>query len=165
VGELDTKPAGGSLRTPVDTFKGHPGRGEGLAGRAEPVSVTISSRNDQLAHLLENTNQTAGLLAQSQRGDIRLDPVRRHEAADELHARRTRQRLLDGTRPVSHQLRGLNQRQTKTTSAGRWTSWISSRHVAAHEDDWSRASQAGPFATVFTNALGNGVGSTASSMA
>jgi phospholipid/cholesterol/gamma-HCH transport system substrate-binding protein len=157
VGELDTNQLAASLRTLSDTFKDTPAEVKASLDGLSRLSVTISSRNDQLAHLLDNTNRTAGLLAQ-RNGDIDSILSDGTKLLDELHAREDAiSRLLDGTRRLSHELRGLIN--DNEDHIGRTLDELDqlTDTLQRHEDDLVKGiRRIGPFATVFTNALGNG---------
>jgi phospholipid/cholesterol/gamma-HCH transport system substrate-binding protein len=157
VGELDTNQLAASLRTLSDTFKDTPAEVKASLDGLSRLSVTISSRNDQLAHLLDNTNRTAGLLAQ-RNGDIDSILSDGTKLLDELHAREDAiSRLLDGTRRLSHELRGLIN--DNEDHIGRTLDELDqlTDTLQRHEDDLVKAiRRLGPFATVFTNSLGNG---------
>jgi phospholipid/cholesterol/gamma-HCH transport system substrate-binding protein len=157
VGELDTNQLAASLRTLSDTFKDTPAEVKASLDGLSRLSVTISSRNDQLAHLLDNTNRTAGLLAQ-RNGDIDSILSDGTKLLDELHAREDAiSRLLDGTRRLSHELRGLIN--DNEDHIGRTLDELDqlTDTLQRHEDDLVKGiRRLGPFATVFTNSLGNG---------
>jgi phospholipid/cholesterol/gamma-HCH transport system substrate-binding protein len=157
VGELDTNQLAASLRTLSDTFKDTPAEVKASLDGLSRLSVTISSRNDQLAHLLDNTNKAAGLLAQ-RNGDIDSILSDGTKLLDELHAREDAiSRLLDGTRRLSHELRGLIN--DNEDHIGRTLDELDqlTDTLQRHEDDLVKGiRRIGPFATVFTNALGNG---------
>jgi phospholipid/cholesterol/gamma-HCH transport system substrate-binding protein len=157
VGQLDTNQLAASLKTLSDTFKDTPAEVKTSLEGLSRLSVTISSRNDQLAHLLDNTNKATGLLA-DRNDDIDSILSDGAKLLDELHAREDAiTRLLDGTRRLSHELRGLihdNEDQIGTTldELDQLTDTLQ-----RHEDDIAAGlRRLGPFATVFTNALGNG---------
>lgn len=157
VNQLNTDQLAQSLRTLSDTFRDTPPEVKASLDGLSRLSVTIASRNEQLAHLLDNTNKTTGLLA-ARNSDIDailsdgtklLDELRYREAA--IH------RLLVGTRELSQQLRGLvhdNSDQIGYTldQLDQLTATLQ-----RHENDIvAGLRRIGPFATVFTNALGNG---------
>lgn len=157
VGTLNTAQLASSLRTLSDTFRNTPPEVRASLVGLSRLSVTISSRNDQLAHLLANTNTTTGLLA-ARNDDINSILSRGTQLLDELHYRENAiSRLLDGTRRVSEQLRGLvhdNQDQI-----GRTLNELDqlTNTLQRHESDLvAGIRRLGPFATVFTNALGEG---------
>jgi phospholipid/cholesterol/gamma-HCH transport system substrate-binding protein len=157
VGELDTNQLAASLRTLSDTFKDTPAEVKASLDGLSRLSVTISSRNDQLAHLLDNTNRAAGVLAQ-RNGDIDSILSDGTKLLDELHAREDAiSRLLDGTRRLSRELRGLIN--DNEDHIGRTLDELDqlTDTLQRHEDDLVKAiRRLGPFATVFTNSLGNG---------
>jgi len=157
VAELDTTQLANSLRTLSETFKDTPTEVKASLDGLSRLSVTISSRNDQLAHLLDNTNKATGLLA-DRNSDIDSILSDGSKLLDELHSREDAiTRLLDGTRRLSEQLHGLikdNEDQIGPTlnELDQLTDTLQ-----RHEDDIvAGLRRLGPFATVFTNALGNG---------
>ena len=157
VGELNTAQLATSLRTLSDTFANTPDDVRSSLDGLSRLSVTIASRDDQLSHLLDNTNKATNLLA-DRNGDIDKILSDGSLLLEELHARESAiSRLLDGTRRLSAQLHGLiqdNQDQLGTTldELDQLTATLQ-----RHEDDLVRGiRRIGPFATVFTNSLGNG---------
>jgi phospholipid/cholesterol/gamma-HCH transport system substrate-binding protein len=157
VGELNTTQLADSLRTLSDTFKDTPKEVRTSLDGLSRLSVTIASRNDQLAHLLDNTDKASGLLA-ARNSDITAILSDGTKLLDELHAREDAiHKLLDGTQDLSKQLRGLvkdNQDDIGHTldELDRLTDTLKD-----HEDDIVKGlRRLGPFATVFTNALGSG---------
>ncbi len=157
VGELDTNQLAASLRTLSETFKDTPREVRASLDGLSRLSVTIAARNDQLSHLLDNTDKTTGLLA-ARNDDITAILSDGMKLLDELHAREEAiSRLLDGTRRLSTQLSGLvkdNEAEIGPTlrELDRLT-----RTLQKHEDDIvAGIRRLGPFATVFTNSLGNG---------
>lgn len=157
VQQVDTNQLATSLRTLSDTFKDTPSSVRTSLDGLSRLSVTIASRNDQLGHLLDNTNKASALLA-ARNGDITKILSDGSKLLDELHDREDAIRqLLDGTRDLSKQLKGLikdNDDQIGDTlrELDRVTELLQK-----HEDDIvAGIRRLGPFATVFTNALGNG---------
>jgi phospholipid/cholesterol/gamma-HCH transport system substrate-binding protein len=157
VQRVDTNQLAASLRTLSDTFRDTPPEVRASLEGLSRLSVTISSRNDQIAHLLDNTNKVTGLLA-DRNEDINSILSNGTKLLDELHNRQDAiRRLLEGTRRLSEQLRGLvreNQDQIGRTldELDQLTDTLQ-----RHEDDLAAGTRRlGPFATVFTNALGNG---------
>jgi phospholipid/cholesterol/gamma-HCH transport system substrate-binding protein len=157
VQQVDTNQLATSLRTLSDTFKDTPASVRTSLDGLSRLSVTIASRNDQLGHLLDNTNKAGALLA-ARNGDITKILSDGSKLLDELHAREDAiRKLLDGTRDLSKQLKGLikdNDDQIGDTlrELDRVT-----KLLQKHEDDIvAGIRRLGPFATVFTNALGNG---------
>jgi phospholipid/cholesterol/gamma-HCH transport system substrate-binding protein len=157
VRDLDTTQLAASLRTLSETFRDTPKEVRASLDGLSRLSVTISSRNDQIAHLLDNTNKATALLA-ARNDDITAILSDGTKLLDELRAREGAiRRLLDGTRALSAQLRGLvkdNEDQIGDTlrELDRLTDTLQ-----RHEDDLvAGIRRIGPFATVFTNAVGNG---------
>lgn len=157
VRDLDTNSLATSLRTLSDTFKDTPQEVRASLDGLSRLSVTIASRDRQLAHLLGNTNRATGLLA-ARNEDIDRILADGTKLLDELRAREHAiSQLLDGTRRLSIELRGLikdNEDQIGPTldELDRLTDTLE-----RNRDNLSAALQrVGPFATVFANALGNG---------
>jgi phospholipid/cholesterol/gamma-HCH transport system substrate-binding protein len=157
VQQLDTNQLATSLRTLSDTFKDTPASVRTSLDGLSRLSVTIASRNDQIGHLLANTNKATALLA-ARNGDITQILTDGSKLLDELHAREDAiHQLLKGTQDLSKQLKGLikdNDDQIGDTlrDLDRVT-----KLLQKHEDDIvAGIRRLGPFATVFTNALGNG---------
>lgn len=157
VRDLNTPQLAESLRTLSDTFANTPGDVRASLQGLSRLSITISSRNDQLAHLLHNTNDVTGLLAGRDQditailsdGTKLLDELRQREGAIS--------RLLDGTRELSRQLRGLikdNEHQLGPTlrELDRLTGMLQRNR----NELVGGIRRIGPFADVFTNSLGNG---------
>jgi phospholipid/cholesterol/gamma-HCH transport system substrate-binding protein len=157
VQEVDTNQLATSLRTLSETFKDTPASVRTSLDGLSRLSVTIASRNDQLGHLLDNTNKASALLA-ARYGDITWILTDGSKLLDELQAREDAiHQLLKGTQDLSKQLKGLikdNDDQIGDTlrELDRVT-----KLLQKHEDDIvAGIRRLGPFATVFTNALGNG---------
>lgn len=157
VADLDTNQLAASLRTLSDTFKDTPKEVRASLDGLSRLSVTVASRNDQIGRLLANTNRATDLLA-ARNDDISAILTDGSKLLDELNARQDAiRRLLDGTRELSKQLKGLvedNEGEIDDTlrELDRLTDTLQ-----RHEDDLVRGiRRLGPFATVFTNALGNG---------
>jgi phospholipid/cholesterol/gamma-HCH transport system substrate-binding protein len=157
VGQLDTTQLATSLRTLSETFKDTPKDVKTSLDGLSRLSVTIASRNDQLAHLLDNTDKATGLLS-ARNQDITAILGDGSKLLEELNHRQDAiRKLLDGTRELSKELRGLiddNEDQIGHTldELDRLTDMLQK-----HEDDIVKGvRRLGPFATVFTNALGSG---------
>jgi phospholipid/cholesterol/gamma-HCH transport system substrate-binding protein len=157
VGQLNTQQLATSLTTLSQTFANTPADVKASLDGLSRLSVTIASRNDQLAHLLANTNQVSGLLA-SRDDDITSILTDGSKLLEELRNRESAiTRLLDGTQRLSEQLRGLikdNDRQIGPTldELARLTKMLQDNRTALV----GGIRRIGPFATVFTNSLGNG---------
>jgi phospholipid/cholesterol/gamma-HCH transport system substrate-binding protein len=157
VGQLNTKQLAASLTTLSETFRDTPADVRASLDGLSRLSVTIASRDDQLAHLLDNTNRTTGVLA-ARNTDIDHVLSDGTQLLDELRAREDAiSRLLDGTRRLSEQLHGLisdNESQIGPTldELDRLTDTLQRNQDALA----AGLRRIGPFATVFTNALGNG---------
>jgi phospholipid/cholesterol/gamma-HCH transport system substrate-binding protein len=145
------------LRTLSETFRDTPASVRTSLDGLSRLSVTIASRNDQLSHLLDNTDKASGLLA-ARNDDITAILTDGSKLLDELHAREGAiHDLLKGAQDLSKQLRGLvkdNEDDIGHTldELDRVTDLLQK-----HEKDLAGGiRRLGPFATVFTNALGNG---------
>ncbi|WP_185063146.1 MCE family protein [Pseudonocardia eucalypti] len=157
VRELDTNQLAGSLRTLSETFKDTPDEVRTSLDGLSRLSVTIASRDAQLAHLLDGTNQATHLLA-NRNEDINRILSDGAKLLDELHNReRAIKQLLDGTRDLSRELRGLikdNEKQIGPTldRLDRLT-----RTLEKHLDELTTGTRKlAPFASIFGNAIGNG---------
>ena len=157
VGQLNTQQLADSLTTLSQTFANTPADVRSSLAGLSRLSVTIASRNDQLAHLLANTNQVSGVLAGRDSditailsdGTTLLDELRYREGAIT--------RLLDGTRALAVQLRGLvkdNRDRIGPTldQLERLTGMLQRNR----DELVGGIRRLGPFATVFSNSLGNG---------
>jgi phospholipid/cholesterol/gamma-HCH transport system substrate-binding protein len=157
VGELNTGQLANSLRTLSETFKDTPTEVRTSLDGLSRLSVTIASRNTQLSHLLDNTNKASKLLA-DRNDDITSILSDGTKLLDELRAREDAiDQLLKGTIRLSNQLQGLvkdNEDQIGPTL--RDLDKVT-QNLKKHRDDISAGlRRLGPFATVFTNSLGNG---------
>jgi phospholipid/cholesterol/gamma-HCH transport system substrate-binding protein len=157
VGELDTTQLANGLRTLSDTFKDTPTEVRASLDGLSRLSVTIASRNTQLSHLLANTNKATGLLA-ARNDDITAILGDGTKLLDELHAREDAiDKLLDGTIKLSHQLQGLVKDNEDEIGSTLKDLDKLTHTLKKHRDDLADGiRRLGPFATVFTNSLGNG---------
>ncbi len=157
VGELNTEQLAASLRTLSETFRDTPDEVRASLDGLSRLSVTVASRDQQIAKLLGNTNKVSDLLA------VRNDDIDRILADGstllaELNSRQEAiSRLLDGTRRLSTQLRGLiddNESQIRDTldELDELTDTLE-----RNQDNLVKITRRlGPFVTVFSNTLGNG---------
>lgn len=105
--ETDTGQLAASLQTLADTFRGTPDEVQGALSGLSRLSETIASRDDELARLLSNTRGVSTVLADRntefqkllEDGNLLLAEVQRRRDAIVS--------LLDGTRRLSTELRGL----------------------------------------------------------
>lgn len=157
VGALDTTQLAASLRTLSETFKDTPKEVRASLDGLSRLSVTIASRNDQLAHLLDNTDKATGLLA-ARNADISAILGDGTKLLDELHAREDAiHKLLEGTKELSKQLKGLVKDNKDDIGHTLHELDRVTDLLREHEDDLVKGiRRLGPFATVFTNALGSG---------
>ncbi|WP_219412789.1 MCE family protein [Pseudonocardia nigra] len=157
IDELDTAQLAESLRTLADTFRDTPPEIRGALDGLSRLSTTIASRDDEIRELLAGTENLSAVLADRnaefdrllEDGNLLLAEVQRRR--DAISA------LLDGTRSVSEQLRGLvtdNSEQLRPTLE-------SLDRVAAtlqrNRDNLDQALELqAVFTRLFTNATGNG---------
>ncbi|TCK20307.1 MCE family protein [Pseudonocardia endophytica] len=107
IDQLNTDQLAQSLQTLSDTFRNTPPEVSGTLDGLSRLSQTISSRDAQLKTLLANTRQLSTTLA-NRRGDIVKLVNDGNLLLGELQARKTAiANLLDGTKKLSVQLRGL----------------------------------------------------------
>jgi phospholipid/cholesterol/gamma-HCH transport system substrate-binding protein len=155
--QIDTTQLAKSFAVISDTFKDSPADVRGALDGLSRLSHTISSRDDQLAKLLANTNQLTKTLSdrdeQFQKllsdGNLLLTEVRkRKDAISEL---------LNGTRALSVQLQGLvadNNAQLKP--ALQQLDRVATI-LQRNQDNLAKSlQQMVPFYRLFANALGNG---------
>lgn len=114
VGQLNTDQLAASMRTISETFADSPSQVKGALDGLSRLSMTISSRDDQLSSLLADTHDVTGVLADRSQtfaklladGNLLLGELRKREDAID--------QFLDGARRMSQQFKGLvadNQQQ------------------------------------------------------
>jgi phospholipid/cholesterol/gamma-HCH transport system substrate-binding protein len=107
IDQLDTQQLAQSLQTLSDTFRNTPREVRGTLDGLSRLSRTISSRDAQLKSLLAGTRQLSTTLA-NRRGDVVKLINDGNLLLGELQARKDAiANLLDGTKKLSIQLRGL----------------------------------------------------------
>lgn len=155
--EIDTSQLEASLQTLADTFRGTPATVRATLDGLSRLSRTVASRDQEIHHLLANTDAVSGVLAgrnaEFERlltdGNLLLAEIRQRRAAISA--------LLTGTERLSIQLRGLvadNRQQLRPALE-------QLDRVAAvlqrNQQNLDRALQLEPvFLRLFTNSLGNG---------
>lgn len=157
VDALDTEQLATSLSTLSDTFRGTAPEVRGALDGLSRLSTTIASRDEEIRKLLAGTRNLSGVLADRNGefeklladGNLLLAEVQRRKDAIST--------LLDGTRALSEQLRGLvadNRDQLRPTleSLDRVAALLQRNRDSL---DRSLEKQA-VFVRLFTNALGQG---------
>jgi len=157
VDDLDTDQLATSLNTLSETFRGTAPEVRGALDGLSRLSTTIASRDEEIRTLLGGTRNLSGVLADRNDefekllsdGNLLLAEIQRRK--DAISA------LLDGTRDLSIQLRGLvadNQEQlTPTLEALDRVAAVLERN----RDNLDEALQnQAVFTRLFANAVGNG---------
>jgi len=154
---LDTDQLAASLTTLADTFRETPPEVSGALEGLSRLSRTIASRDEELRRLLAGTENLAGVLADRNAeverlladGNLLLAEVQRRR--DAISA------LLDGTRELAEQLRGLvadNRDELQPTlEALDQVLGVLQRNADQLEDALRLQAV---FVRLFANALGNG---------
>lgn len=157
IDQLDTTQLAQSLETLADTFRDTPPEIRGAVDGLSRLSRTIASRDEEIRTLLAGTRNLSGVLADRNAevelllsdGNLLLAEVQRRREAISA--------LLDGTRDLSVQLRGLvadNREQLRPTLEAL-------DRVAAvlqrNQESLEEAVRLQPvFTRLFQNAVGNG---------
>ncbi len=157
IGDLDTNQLAMSLNTLSDTFRGTAPEVRGALDGLSRLSRTIASRDEEIHKLLAGTRNLSGVLADRNTefetllsdGNLLLAEVQKRK--DAISA------LLDGTRLLSKQLRGLvadNRDQLRPTleALDRVSALLQRNRDSL---DTALEKQA-VFVRLFTNALGQG---------
>lgn len=157
IDELDTAQLVTSLDTLSDTFRDTPPEVRGALDGLSRLSTTIASRDEEIRELLAGTRNLSGVLADRNAefetlladGNLLLAEVQRRKEAISA--------LLDGTRDLSVQLRGLvadNSEQLRPTLE------VLDRVVAVLQRNRDNLDEAlenqAVFTRLFANAVGNG---------
>jgi phospholipid/cholesterol/gamma-HCH transport system substrate-binding protein len=155
--QIDTAQLAQSFEVIANTFADTPGDVRGALNGLQALSKTVSSRDDQLAHLLGNTRKITKTLADRDRevvqllrdGNLLLDEVSKRRDAIAT--------LLSGTKTLAIELRGLvsdNDKQLKPvlTSLDQLTGMLQRNQDALGRGIHNMA----PFVRLFNNAVGNG---------
>ncbi|MFC4942694.1 MCE family protein [Pseudonocardia sp. GCM10023141] len=157
VGDLNTDQLSTSLTTLADTFRGTPPEIRGALDGLSRLSTTIAGRDDQIKQLLSGTHSLSTVLADRNAefekllsdGNLLLGELQSRK--DAISA------LLDGTRSLSVQLRGLvadNRDQLGSTLAQ--LDRVAALLQRNRDSIDTGVERLALFARVFTNALGNG---------
>jgi len=155
--QIDTAQLAQSFEVIANTFDDTPDDVRGALNGLQSLSKTISSRDTQLAQLLDNTRQISQTLADRdeqvvkllQDGNLLLDEVSKRRDAIAT--------LLTGTKTLATELKGLvddNSKQLKPvlTSLDQLTGML-----ARNQDALGRGiKNMAPFVRLFNNAVGNG---------
>lgn len=154
---LNTDQLGKSLDTLSQTLQGASGPIRPALDGLSRLSRTISSRDQELAHLLANTKATTQVLADRngdvekliQNGNLLLGELRSRKAATDD--------LLNGTIALSNQLRGLvaDNRATLGPTLDKLNGVLTTlQQNSANLENGIRL--LAPFVRVFANVVGNG---------
>jgi len=154
---IDTVQLAQSFEVIADTFAETPDDVRGALTGLQALSKTISTRDVQLATLLDNTKQISGTLAERdaevvkllQDGNLLLDEIGRRRDAIST--------LLDGTQALAKELKGLvddNNQQLGPVleSLDQLTGMLARNQDALGKGIKNMA----PFIRLFNNAVGNG---------
>ncbi len=157
IDDLDTDQLAASLDTLSETFRDTPPEVRGALDGLSRLSTTIASRDEEIRELLAGTRNLSGVLADRNAefetlladGNLLLAEIQRRK--DAISA------LLDGTRDLSIQLRGLvadNSEQLRPTLE------VLDRVVAVLQRNRDNLDEAlenqAVFTRLFANAVGNG---------
>jgi phospholipid/cholesterol/gamma-HCH transport system substrate-binding protein len=157
IDELDTTQLAQSLETLADTFRDTPPEVRGAVDGLSRLSQTIASRDEEIRKLLAGTRNLSGVLA-DRNAEFELLLADGNRLLEEVQRRKDAiSTLLDGTRDLSVQLRGLvadNREQLRPTLE-------SLDRVAAvlerNKENIEEATRLQPvFTRLFTNSVGNG---------
>ena len=155
--EIDTDQLATSFRVISDTFRDTPGEVRGALDGLSALSKTISTRDQQLATLLRNTNQLSKTVS-DRNAEFEKLLGDGNKLLEEIRKRRDAIRnLLTGTQKLSKELQGLvldNKAQLRPAleQLERVTTMLN-----RNQDSLSRSIQLmAPFVRVFANTLGNG---------
>lgn len=157
VDQLDTTQLAQSLETLAETFRDTPPEVRGAVDGLSRLSRTIADRDDEIRRLLAGTRNLSGVLA-DRNAEVELLLSDGNLLLAEVQRRREAIRtLLDGTRDLSEQLRGLvadNREQlTPTLEALDRVAAVLQRNQESLEE----AVRLQPvFTRLFQNAVGDG---------
>lgn len=157
IDQIDTQQLAGSLRTLSDTFRGTPPEVRNSLQGLSRLSRTISSRDAQLESLLAGTRQLSTTLA-DRRGDVVKLINDGNLLLGELQRRKDAiANLLEGTKKLSTQLRGLvADNQAQLRPALETLDKVLEVLERNRDDLGELLDKEAVFIRVFTNALGNG---------
>ncbi|MCP3798910.1 MCE family protein [Allokutzneria sp. A3M-2-11 16] len=155
--EIDTDQLAKSFRVISDTFRDTPGEVRGALDGLSALSKTISTRDQQLATLLRNTNQLSKTVS-DRNAEFEKLLGDGNKLLEEIRKRRDAIRnLLTGTQKLSKELQGLvvdNKAQLRPAleQLERVTTMLN-----RNQESLSKSIQLmAPFVRVFANTLGNG---------
>lgn len=157
VGQIDTGQLAHSFRTMSDTVRGTSEETRSTLQGLSALSKSISARDEQLRHLLGNTNKVASVTQSHNReferlladGNILLNEVRQR--------RETVHSLLVGTRKLSSELTGLVDENTTELASTLGSLDRVTAMLARNERNLDRSLQnAAPLYRLLSNSLGNG---------
>jgi phospholipid/cholesterol/gamma-HCH transport system substrate-binding protein len=157
IDQIDTARLAQSLGTLSDTFRGTPPEIRGALDGLSRLSTTIASRDEEIRKLLAGTHNLSGVLADRNEEFERLLADGNLLLAEIQKRRDAISDLLDGTRELSQQLRGLvadNREQLRPTleQLDRVAALLQRNRDTL---DASLQKEA-VFVRLFTNAVGNG---------
>ncbi len=157
VGEIDTGKLEESFTALADAFRGTPASVRQMVGGLTALSRTISSRDDDLAGLLEETTKVSGTLADRNEqiaalindGSDLLGELQRRR--DAVHA------MVTGSAELGEQVRGLVRDNDKTLKPALAKLDKVSAILERNQDNLDKAlRQLGPYYRVLASATGNG---------
>ncbi|GAA4000808.1 MCE family protein [Allokutzneria multivorans] len=155
--EIDTEQLAKSFRVVSDTFRDTPGEVRGALDGLSALSRTISTRDQQLATLLRNTNQISKTVS-DRNAEFEKLLGDGNKLLEEIRKRRDAiKNLLTGTQKLAGELKGLvadNKAQLRPAleQLERVTTMLD-----RNQESLSKSIQLmAPFVRVFANTLGNG---------
>ncbi|HEY0638036.1 MAG TPA: MCE family protein [Pseudonocardiaceae bacterium] len=155
--EIDTDQLARSLTVLSDTVRDSPAEVRDALTGLSRMSETISKRDTELATLLANAKDVSGLLA-ARTGEIEKLIADGNLLLAELQERRNAiSRLLDGTKALSEQLRGLVADNSAQLAPALDQLELVTDLLLRNQQKLSEGLYLmGPFVRLFTPAIGNG---------
>jgi phospholipid/cholesterol/gamma-HCH transport system substrate-binding protein len=155
--QIDTVQLAQSFEVIANTFADTPKDVKGALTGLQALSKTVSSRDDQLAQLLDNTKQISQTLADRDREVVKLLQDGNLLLAEVSKRREAISTLLTGTQTLAKELKGLvddnNKQLTPVlTSLDQLTGMLARNQKALGDGIKNMA----PFVRLFNNAVGNG---------
>lgn len=155
--QIDTVQLAQSFEVIADTFADTPNDVKGALTGLQALSRTISSRDDQLAQLLDNTKQISQTLAERDAEVVKLLEDGNLLLAEVSKRRDAISTLLTGTQALATELKGLVEDNNKQlapvlTSLDQLTGMLARNQKALSDGIANMA----PFVRLFNNAVGNG---------
>ncbi|HEY0451358.1 MCE family protein [Actinophytocola sp.] len=155
--QIDTVQLAQSFEVIANTFADTPKDVKGALTGLQALSKTVSSRDDQLAQLLDNTKQISQTLADRDREVVKLLQDGNLLLAEVSKRREAISTLLTGTQALAKELKGLvddnNKQLTPVlTSLDQLTGMLARNQKALGDGIKNMA----PFVRLFNNAVGNG---------